>query len=208
MRFIGDIHGNIGAWRQLIKGCDESIQVGDFGAGFVDMPSEKKHSLNHKFIRGNHDDPAICKASSRWIPDGTFIEKYRMMLIGGAWSIDHNMRTAGVDWWPDEQLSYVEMKEMIDKYERLKPEVMVTHDCPASIYDYGFKYNVGNQLTPAAFQAMLEIHSPKLWIFGHHHKHINLVYGQTRFVCLAINQTADVELTDFSPYNKAAIQEK
>ena len=52
MRFIGDVHGKMGDYLHITDGCAESIQVGDFGAGFVPLPSL---DLRHRFIRGNHD---------------------------------------------------------------------------------------------------------------------------------------------------------
>ena len=35
MRFIDDVHGKIDQYLKIIADCDESIQVGDMGVGFV-----------------------------------------------------------------------------------------------------------------------------------------------------------------------------
>ena len=201
MIFIGDIHGDTKAWKQLIQGHDKTIQVGDFGAGFVPIPDPQDISVNHKFIRGNHDSLHACRNSSRWIPDGTYDPKHRMFLMGGAFSIDWQNRTPGVSWWGDEELSYQELYGMISRYEELKPQVMVTHDCPENMYFKLFpvetsKHHYPNR-TSKALQAMLEIHQPKLWIFGHWHSFRNEVIDGTRFLCCDINQAINVDLPTY-----------
>ena len=95
-RIIGDIHGHIGPYINLLVDCDASIQVGDFGYGFINEPAERlvsdiHESGDHKFIRGNHDDPAKCKVAPGWIQDG--LVRNDVMFIGGAWSIDWHLRT-------------------------------------------------------------------------------------------------------------------
>ena len=69
MRFIGDVHGKWKKYKRIIKDCDASIQVGDLGLGFVrkhgwsagQIYSNPPHYAmvkgDHKFIRGNHDNP-------------------------------------------------------------------------------------------------------------------------------------------------------
>ena len=101
-RLIGDIHGaftnykyfTLGIGRQLKKNeyYDRSIQVGDYGFGFRDLwdtnvKNWQAQHPQHRFIRGNHDNPAICKTAPGYIPDG-YIEGHTM-YIGGAWSIDN-----------------------------------------------------------------------------------------------------------------------
>ena len=45
------------------------------------------------------------------------------MYIGGAWSIDHAMRTEGLDWWRDEELAVMEFDRIAKIYEETKPRV-------------------------------------------------------------------------------------
>ena len=201
MKFIGDIHGDLKAWYFLIQDCDESIQVGDFGAGFVPIPDTQDVSVEHKFIRGNHDSPHACRNSSRWIPDGTYDEKNKMFMVGGAYSIDWMCRKPGISWWEDEELSYAELYKMVDEYERLKPSIMVTHDCPTSVAKELFPYECSkNQIitrTGQAFEAMFSIHKPNLWVFGHWHQPKNINIFETTFICCSINQAVDVDLSHF-----------
>ena len=94
MRFIGDVHGKMDEYLGVIANCDESIQVGDFGAGFVPLPVV---SERHRFIRGNHDSPSVCRESPNWIEDGAHMGD--MFFCGGAFSIDRYRRHVGIDWW-------------------------------------------------------------------------------------------------------------
>ena len=73
------------------------------GLGFSGVYLPHDEVMNHKFIRGNHDDPQACREHPYWIKDG-LIEN-DIMYIGGAWSIDREYRTEGVSWWRDEELS-------------------------------------------------------------------------------------------------------
>lgn len=216
-RIIGDIHGKIYDYRSyaLVTGIrgrhivepERSIQVGDFGIGFFsdfwherEVEWQKEHP-QHRFIRGNHDDPAKCKDMPGWIPDGTV--EGDVMYIGGAWSIDHAWRTEGVDWWADEELSMMQLDALIGVYNANKPRVMITHDCPTSIaWDMfvsrgdgwgGDKKQIKTR-TGQALQAMFELHQPELWVFGHWHQTRDLTLHGTKFQCLGELDHIDVEL--------------
>lgn len=194
MRFIGDIHGKLPPYLRLLDGCKESVQVGDFGLGFGDITADYVDDVlgtNHRFIRGNHDDPAECAKSKHWIPDGALDRG--MMFVGGAYSIDREWRTEGVNWWRDEELSYHDLGKMIEIYSANRPRVMVTHDAPADTVARAFSCYDGNR-TRDAFDSMLAIHAPEIWIFGHWHKRLDMVIGATRFICLAELEYIDLEI--------------
>lgn len=72
IRFIGDVHGSPKAYRRAVGDAERSIQVGDFGLGFVRMP---QLGPGHRFIRGNHDCPDLCRERPDWIADN-----WRLML--------------------------------------------------------------------------------------------------------------------------------
>lgn len=212
-RLIGDIHGLVNDYKTYSIGNFEgpTIQVGDFGVGFgqSDFWHESVNDFhtagNHRFIRGNHDNPAVCKEMSGWIKDGTV--ENDVMFIGGAWSIDNPnappgwyQRTEGVDWWPDEQCSKEQFEQFIGIYSVVKPRVMITHDCPRVISHEMF-FNSGYlkgpeypTLTAQAFDVMLNIHQPKEWYFGHWHFTMQYKYGRTLFHCLGELDFVDVQL--------------
>jgi hypothetical protein len=178
-RYIGDLHGKIDRYLPLTQGV-ESIQVGDFGVGFVPVPDLP---ITTRFIRGNHDDPELCRHHPNCIADGTI--EGDTMFIGGAWSIDRSYRTEGVNWWPDEELSIAELDRMIDIALKAKPRVMITHDCPTDVIYPLFGVNpVGNR-TQQAFNAIWQLCEPELWIFGHWHLNRDVTLRGTRFICLA-----------------------
>lgn len=216
VRLVGDIHGKIYDYRSyaLVTGVrgrqivqpEYSVQVGDFGIGFFskywhdkEVEWQKQHP-QHRFIRGNHDDPALCKTMPGYIEDGTV--EGDVMYIGGAWSIDYDWRTPGIDWWPDEELSYEELDKLITKFGQVKPRVMITHDCPTQVaYEMfiskGLSLDGAPQIktrTGEAFQAMFEIHQPELWVFGHWHNTRDLTLHGTKFQCLGELDFIDVEL--------------
>ena len=197
MRFIGDIHGNFNEYLAVIDGQKNSIQVGDFGVGFgIDPPVVGE---GHKFIRGNHDDLKICRTLPGWINDGE-VEETRfgpMMLIGGAWSIDWEYRTAGHDWWYDEELNDYEFEALFEKYKEVKPSIMITHDLPFDIKNQIVinKFNgIGKTRTGHWLQEMFNVHQPDLWICGHHHQNIREEIEGTIFIVLGINAYIDIEL--------------
>lgn len=200
-RFIGDIHGKLLPYLQLIEGVENSVQVGDFGIGFgtkgdpdfIDSMMEEMEG-NHRFIRGNHDNPFKCKESKYWIRDGHY--ENGVMYIGGAWSIDQDWRTAGVDWWPEEELSYVDLDSLVGIYDFLRPKIMITHTLPIQVpRDHIGKKIIGSGCrTELAFERMFDIHKPELWIAGHWHLSFDKVIDGTRFICLNELEYIDLEI--------------
>lgn len=185
----------------ILDGVDKSVQVGDFGIGFgtKGMPDFVDSMIDeypgqHRFIRGNHDNPHKCRESAHWISDGQFEDG--IMYIGGAWSIDQEWRTAGVSWWPEEELSYVDLDSLVGIYDFLRPKVMITHTAPISIpRDHCGKRIFGEgSRTENAFERMFEIHKPEVWIFGHWHLSLDKVVDGTRFICLDELEYIDLEI--------------
>jgi Calcineurin-like phosphoesterase len=190
--FIGDVHGKYPQYKRIIREHQNTIQVGDMGVGFFKWPhgepyanppfDEMLHS-GARFIRGNHDNPAVCRKHQMWIPDGTVEDD--MMFIGGAFSIDKAYRIEDFNWWPDEELSYKEFENLVDVYNVAKPACMVTHDCPVvAVNAIHSHHRFDNSRTQQCLQILWEMHKPKVWVFGHHHQSFDKVIDGTRFVCL------------------------
>ena len=206
MKFIGDVHGKYAQYERIISECENSIQVGDMGIGFKRQnpawgeseyfpdPGYNKMVLgNHRFIRGNHDNPAVCMKHTQCIPDGHTEDG--MMFIGGALSIDRAWRTEGIDYWADEELTQGDFYWMMDIYKDYKPKIMVTHECPDSIADLMLqdrkKFKDGS-ITRQAFDGMFEEYKPEVWLFGHWHTSFDQVVLGTRFICLNELETLDI----------------
>lgn len=205
-RFIGDVHGKYERYKTILKGSPPgTIQVGDMGVGFLhssgkphaNPPYDKMVEHKARFIRGNHDNPSVCKQHSQWVRDGHIEDG--MMFVGGATSIDKQFRAPGYSWWEDEQLSEAEFEEILAFYEKEKPEVMVTHDCPQSLIEPVFGIHYKTQLEPGGtrtrlyFERLFNLHRPKLWVFGHWHISRDVMVHGTRFVCLAELEWKDLE---------------
>lgn len=208
MRWIGDVHGHFRQYKRIIADCPASIQVGDLGIGFrycgdardgefmANPPYDAMVAGNHRFIKGNHDNPSACRKHTQCIKDGTV--EGDIMYIGGALSIDRQWHTEGYDWWPDEELSISELNTLVDVYATAKPRVMVSHDCPETIARLmmaqdGSKIEMPSR-TRQALQSMLEIHRPEIWLFGHWHVSLDKVIDGTRFVCLAELEYKDIDV--------------
>lgn len=200
LRIVGDIHGKLHSFYDLLD-HPNVVQIGDFGMGFGPILAEavdQRFDRPFRFIRGNHDDPTECKKSVHWIPDGTVEDG--VMYIGGALSIDRAYRTEGVSWWSDEELSVTELDNLIDEYEVIRPRIMITHDCPESIAIHVMIPSVNGfpsfpSRTRDAFEAMLSIHQPEMWIFGHWHHSLDWIDSGTgtRFICLNELEHIDVD---------------
>lgn len=190
VRFIGDVHGKMSKYMDIVSGCSNSIQLGDFGAGFVNLPTVGE---NHRFIRGNHDNPSVCRNSKNWIPDGTI--ENNVIFIGGAYSIDKDYRTPEVDWWEDEELSYNSLSDILETVLEVRPSVIISHTCPDAAARSLFKCkNFASSRTSNMFNILFANYQPNLWIFGHWHQTREDVVNGTKFVCLGECAYKDIEI--------------
>lgn len=207
MKFIGDVHGKFGQYKELIRDVPESIQVGDMGVGFMTWDGRYRENpphylmtrdgADHRFIRGNHDNPEVCRRQSQWIPDGSVHKG--VFCVGGGLSIDRMYRVEGLSWWPDEEIAEADWEPILADYAALKPEVVVTHDCPESIArDILATFNMVKihdpSITRVMLQRMFETHQPEVHIFGHWHQSIKIKSGRTTFICLNELETFDIAI--------------
>lgn len=199
MKFIGDVHGKYSPYKKLIRENRDTIQVGDLGIGFrrfphgeftTNPPYDEMVKANSRFIRGNHDNPGVCRNNTQWIKDGTV--EGDVMFIGGAFSVDWKYRYSEFSWWDDEELSPHEMIVCTETFNKVLPRVMITHDCPASIVPYmPYAYKPQSR-TSQFFDCLWQMHQPELWVYGHHHHSFDGMFNGTRFVCLA-----ELEIREF-----------
>ena len=195
---VGDIHGKFRPFHAFAEREMDSgvavVQIGDFGHGFLDHGTAasagdffRENAGTCGFIRGNHDDPEVCRTMPGWIPDGHHDPARDIMFVGGAFSVDRHLRTQGLDWWEDEECSIAELHGIFDRYAAVKPRIMVTHDAPSAAIKAVFPHvRLFRPLsrTMQAFDAMFEVHRPDAWIFGHWHRSASAVVDGTRFQCL------------------------
>lgn len=195
MFFIGDVHGYFEEYFNHLKvfGSQKSIQLGDFGFGFgKNIPGS--WDMNHRFIRGNHDDPAACNAHPNHLGNYGVTED-GIFFVGGGYSIDATWRKSVQHeysypiWWEDEEIAESEFEKILKLYETTKPKIVVSHDCPSEIRvtlpTIKNSSSFRNRTSDGLLSAMFKVHSPELWVFGHYHESFDLLSIEgTRFVCL------------------------
>lgn len=187
MIYIGDVHGKFKELQKIIEQYPDQpiIQVGDMGIGFGRYPHD--FGPNFYFIRGNHDDPKKCRYHLNYLGDygvSHSLNQPKTFCVSGANSIDKNYRTPGKTWWAQEELSYQQGQICIGWYNEIRPNIVVSHDAPQVIRKLMVSHHVEESRTSQLLTALFEIHQPKLWVFGHHHKRFDHQVEGTRFVCL------------------------
>jgi len=217
LRIIGDVHGKFQEYIALTKGCDYSIQVGDMGFDYSELKAINED--NHKFIGGNHDNYDKYYASSHVIESTGTTGKSKdfgtathggldFFFLRGGFSIDWKQRQKSFlmggakTYWDNEELSIEEMEMALWQYQKMKPDVMITHECPRSISKHVgdnkilgmFGYNPDRFTTKTSelLEMMFQYHQPKQWYFGHYHNDWYDEINGTQFRC--INELSYVKL--------------
>jgi len=197
VKFIGDVHGLTEQYLRILARTEEpTIQLGDMGFGFMGVDGLAGLSTKDRFIRGNHDDPALCRQHPNYLGDFGYLEKEELFFISGAYSIDKAGRVPGVSWWEEEELSQAQMQEALALYEHAKPELVISHDGPsvAALMMLGRWVNdpwsnSGQKLrhpsrTSQFLDQLYEIHAPARWVFAHYHISRRCQIDRTLFVCV------------------------
>jgi predicted phosphodiesterase len=200
---IGDIHGK---WPMLKNVCDKYkdktvLGLGDVGLGFFGS-REPKLPENFRFFRGNHDNPAVCKAHPQYTVDYGMWEG--VYILAGADSIDKKWRTEGRDWWPDEQLSRENMELALEDYAKAKPDILICHEAPFRIHEIARAASVthdrnnegwggakGNS-TAFLLDSMIQAHMPKMLVHGHWHNPLIYKHWGCVFISLAELEALDL----------------
>jgi len=186
---IGDVHGKYKHYHEIIREKDRhpyTLQIGDFGFRYDTL--KNVDSTQHLILPGNHDNYNDCYNYSHFLGDYgyTSLNRVKFFYYRGAYSIDRQSRTVGIDWWEDEQVTIDQFMKARELYRIVKPDIVITHDCPDEI---GFRLLKPFQrkyenLTGWALQELFNIHQPKIWRFGHWHQSWNMNISGTDFRCL------------------------
>lgn len=194
MKIIGDVHGHHADYLDIIDNSDFTVQVGDFGLNWNCL--DRVDSSRHKIIGGNHDNYSIVNSYPHYLGDfgSCSLGGVNFFFIRGERSVDAHIRTEGKTWWREEELDISAGYKAIEDYENNKPEIVISHGCPASILPVFVtnpnKYHPSR--TAQLLDAMLEIHRPKIWIFGHHHRSETLNDSGCLFRCLNELETMEI----------------
>lgn len=192
-RIIGDVHGHWGHYCLLLQGARFTIQVGDLDFNYTTLSTVD--SDRHKFLGGNHDNYDEVDKWSHYLGDyGSYsVPGFGdIFFVRGASSIDSAVRTPGLDWWPDdpeyrpaEQLYFADCYKALEEYSRVRPDFMITHECPVSVVPHvTASSHTMRSRTNQILERMLEVHQPRRWVFGHYHHSWQKIIGRTHFMCL------------------------
>ena len=190
---VGDIHGEFTPLISIIKENRNTIllQCGDFGwwkflskrIMDLDRTCNENNVIIH-WCEGNHEDHLFIKqndmvtpniiyqprGSTVKLPDGRVV-----LFIGGADSIDKKYRTAGYDWFPDENITM----DDIDNLPDIDVDVIISHTAP-DYFDLGLPTTgsfIGVDLSTykdnnrVLLNMAYDKYKPKEWYFGHFHKY-------------------------------------
>lgn len=192
---IGDLHGKIRQYKDIVlkesKMGNKTISLGD--NGFKEEWDHMEKWLFHKERRRDNikpNDHVWLGGNHDYYPNkqykhslGDFGTWNNIFFVRGALSIDKHRRIEGIDYFSSEELTYSEGQECIDEYLKIKPDYVISHECPYVIKSNYFGYDNKNS-TSNLLQHMFEEHKPKLWIFGHYHKSVQFDWNGTTFICL------------------------
>jgi len=207
---IGDIHGRIDEYLKLLASLppgSRSIALGDMyigrpGVHLPELPPE------HKFLRGNHDDPALCRAHPNFLGDYGYMSDDDLFFVSGALTASWRVLGNSKYWYADEEMSDSVLNEAIGLYKETRPKLVISHTAPSKgakeiLKDLNGSYFLNKHgdvesRTSRALQEMFEAHRPSAWYFGHFHLNREFLIGETQFRCLAEMAAFEVVSCDAS----------
>ena len=211
----GDIHGNLFEIIDFINRFnlgknDNIIILGDCGIAWrkdkkdlaqnIKLWNECGNGVKLYFIDGNHENFNILNSlpienNMGKIADNIYhlrrgqvyeFENKKILVCGGADSIDKYRRIENFTWWKEEAIS----QETIDDISAGHYDYVLTHCCPRSIFEKNriylstLQFLDENKINHSS-EDMLEQLKNKItfdhWFFGHYHINRNL---DEKFTCL------------------------
>ena len=151
---IGDLHGNVARLKYLDSIAPAGVpflQLGDLGWWPGEIPSfeawGKQAQRMLYWIKGNHEYfprvpvntpvPVELAQNITYVPGGHVLElgTKRLGCLGGASSIDRQSRTAGYDWFFEENILPIE-EERVKSWGKV--DLMLTHVPPQYMIETHF----------------------------------------------------------------------
>lgn len=199
---VGDMHGNLFAWSRTILPAirrhrpDVVIQVGDFGYGW---DSEYLDALDIMledvgapvfWLDGNHegftqleeigafgaDEPFATSARTTYIPRGYAWDWQgrRCMAMGGAYSVDKPYRREGLSWWPQEEITDLDVARAARAGH---VDVLFAHDAfagfkvpgPHAAWKQAGEFDRLSMPNRLKLLDVVKAAKPSLYLLGHYH---------------------------------------
>ena len=194
---LSDVHGNILRCQDvaLRNPGVPIVQLGDLGVGFIPREIIENLPSNFFFFPGNHDNRKIAVTMKNCLGHFGLLLRPHFFFVSGADSKDKAVRTEGVNWWPDEELTYEQGQKCIDEWAGSKAQVIVSHDCPQRIAE-AFFLIYDRSRTRQIIDAMIEARPPRLVVFGHHHRPLHKHHESTEYCGLKIDETITLDISE------------
>ncbi|MFL5732791.1 MAG: metallophosphoesterase [Chloroflexia bacterium] len=170
-------------------------------------------------LRGNHDDPGYFVepgisssgaslqrplpryAHIHFLPDYSVMEPggRRILVVGGAISVDRKARVPGATYWEDEEFRLdPERLAALDLHDLWAVATHTAPDFAEPVHSRSlelFAYTFGDETlvdeAKREREALTELHrlvsaraNPRYWFYGHFHAYVNSRIGDTTFVML------------------------
>jgi hypothetical protein len=185
---MGDLHADWNSLNTFIneKKPDIILQCGEFGL-WPRMGDELSvNNINNKntkiyWCEGNHEDyyaiqelidgeaklptniTYMKRGSVLTLPDGR-----KVMFFGGAWSVDNQWRTDGINWFKEEELLKEKDIQNIYNYKEGEIDLVISHTAPNE-FVIGIYGNENYDPSRRVLSHVLEVIKPKQWVFAHWH---------------------------------------
>jgi predicted phosphodiesterase len=194
---VGDIHGKYKRMHEIIREKNKHeyiVALGDVGFDFSTLNNVDPDKF--KIVGGNHDNYDKIINIPHYLGDYgyTTLNGISFYFYRGAYSIDRQYRTIGIDWWEDEQNNIETFMKARELYREIKPDIFLAHDCPDFMVPryIGPHSRIYENITNWALGELYNIHQPKLFVHGHYHQSTTTIYGNTKFICLDELETYDI----------------
>ena len=192
LTIVSDVHGKYSEFVKIARQHQFVVQLGDFGFCYKCL---RDNNLDHVFIvGGNHENQPELEKIPNYL--GNFGERelngVKFFFIRGAYSIDKFYRKIGIDWFPNEELNFTEANECISEYNRVRPDIVLSHDCPNFVIRDCMKKDYVFSQTQRLLGGLWRVHQPKLWVFAHWHASMTFQVARTKFVCLNELETLEI----------------
>lgn len=184
-----------------MHGVTTIVQLGDFGYTFdsnllASIGAWLMRDESHKWywLDGNHDqhdyiENVIMKDRDGTIPIAHFHDRMYYcprgsivdigdkvcMFMGGAYSIDKNMRHAGTEWWPQEMIRESDLERAFMNVTDESIDVVFSHDTPPTefieeeLYRSGYKSDRNSAHNRQMLGALVNVVRPRDLYHGHYH---------------------------------------
>lgn len=216
----GDWHGYNKYAKMVLKDLEVEmvIHVGDLGILWGSSDKNECHmtktitkaGIPFLFIDGNHDNHTNLQSLEdtqitdivRYMPRGSSLEIDGLTFgfLGGAYSIDADRRTEGVDWWRNEEPTLEEAEPLLDLEDGL--DVLITHEAPIQFpvkkqFQLPLHKEARSEDTRFLVQQVLNATNPKRHYFGHWHQYKIHQINETLCTALGMQyQTGNIVILD------------